>query len=118
LALRVLAPDRDRAHERLGILRRVLLEKGFPADAVGEAREHQGPIGEIGQHPLGYGPVVLDQVALGVALVGPEDFGEVGKPYCVVRGGWFFLMRTGVNHGPLTTPFDYALRNRLVVSES
>src|SRR3989454_11619333 len=58
-------------------LRGVLLEKGLPVDAVGKAREHQRPVGQIGQHPPGYSAVVCDQVALGIALVGPEDFVEV-----------------------------------------
>src|SRR2546423_15534124 len=39
LALRVLAPDRDRSHEGLGVLRGVLLDKGLPGAAVGVAGE-------------------------------------------------------------------------------
>ena len=60
-------------------VRRVLLEEALSGDAVGIAREHHRPVVQVGQEPRRDRAVVLDQVALGVSLLGPEDLVEVAE---------------------------------------
>ena len=79
LALRVLAPHALGPDPVGREARRVLLEEGLARDAVGIARHHQRPVAEIRQQPGSDGAVVGDQVALGVAVLGPEDLLEVGE---------------------------------------
>src|SRR5437879_13897234 len=98
----------------------VRVGEGRVGEAVAEAGEHRGRIGEIGQHPRGYGPVVVDQVALGVALVGPEDLVEVGElDLSWERGDGRRTLRWHLNV-PLPSPFSLFrdLRDWLVIPES
>ncbi len=82
-------------------LRDVPLVKALAANAVRVAHHHDRTIGEERQHRGGNRRVELDQIALGVALVGPEDFvavrdvdarlggraGSLREPLRAVRGG-------------------------------
>ena len=47
-------------------------------DAIGIAHQHVGPSARPAQRPLGDREVVVDQVELGVARGGEEDFAGVG----------------------------------------
>ena len=86
VALRVLAPDRDRldpvGHETW----RILLIEGFPVDAVGKARQHHGAVFEIRQQPGRDGSVILDEIALGVLLFRPEDLVEIRELHFTEHG--------------------------------
>ena len=63
-----------------GVLGQVLLVEGLAADPVGIAQQVRGPLPEVGQQVLRDAVVVADQVALGVAEVGPEDLVQVREP--------------------------------------
>ena len=56
-----------------------LLEKALAVDPVGVARQHDRPVLEIREDPVAHRAVVLDQVPLGVPLLGPEHLREVGE---------------------------------------
>ena len=73
LALRALAPHPLQAHPAGGEARRVLLEEALALDAVREAREDEQAVLQVREQPGRDRAVVLDEVALRVALVGPED---------------------------------------------
>src|SRR5437016_12225884 len=60
-------------------LRGVLLKEGLAADPVGEAREYEGPVPEIGQDERRDAIVVRDQIALGKAVGGPENLFDIGQ---------------------------------------
>ncbi len=79
VALRVLAPDRNRLDPLRHEAGRVFLIEGLAVNAVGIPGEHDGAVLEIRQQPGRHRPVVLDEVALGVLLVGPKHFVEVGE---------------------------------------
>ena len=79
LALRVLAPDALEADPVGREVRGVLLEERLSGDAVGVAGHHERPVLQVGKEPRRDRAVVVDEVALGVALVGPEDLCEVGE---------------------------------------
>ena len=57
----------------------ILLKERLPRDAVGIARHDHRAVLEIGQQPGRDRAVVLDQVALGVAVLRPEHFLHVGE---------------------------------------
>ena len=76
---RVLRIDTLRADPGRSELRCVLLEEGLAGDPVGVAREHEGPVTEIRQDQRRHAIVVGHQIALGVALGGPEDLLEIGQ---------------------------------------
>src|ERR1700683_9556 len=57
---------------------RIFLVEHLALDAVGVAREHHRAIFQIRQHPLRNGAIVCDQIALGVAVLRPEDFLGIG----------------------------------------
>ena len=77
VALRVFTPDRDRLNPIRDEARRVFLVERLAVDPVGIAGEHDRAVLEIRQEPGRHRPVVLDQVALGIAFLGPEDFVQV-----------------------------------------
>ena len=60
-------------------VRRVLLIKALSRDAVGIAGQHHRPIAQVRQQPGRDVPVIVDEIALGVPLLGPEDLVEVGE---------------------------------------
>ena len=87
---RVVAPDRDGADPVGRELGRVLLVERLAVDAVREARHHDWSVPEVRQQPRRDGAVVLDQVALGVLLVLPEDLlqvREAGSPWASEPAG-------------------------------
>lgn len=83
--LGALTPDGLGAKPLRGPLRRILLIEVLALDPVGVARQHDGPVGQVGQQPRRDAAVVLDQVALGVALLGPEHLVEVGQADAAFR---------------------------------
>src|ERR1700682_611976 len=74
LPFRILGVDPRPANPLWGETWRVLLEKALAFDSVGIARQHHRTVFQIGQHPLRDTLVVVDQIALGIAFGGPEDF--------------------------------------------
>ena len=80
VALRGLAPDGLGLDPVRRVTRRVLLvELRLALDAVGVARQHQRPIAQVGKHGRGDRAVVVDEIALGVTLPGPEHLAEVAE---------------------------------------
>ncbi len=77
LALGLLAPHRLEPEPLRRVDRRVFLEERLAVDAVGKAREHDRAVAQVRQQPVRDAAVVLDHVALGVAVGGPEHLVEV-----------------------------------------
>src|SRR5205809_6999079 len=81
VALRILAPDRNRLNPVGNEPGRVFLIERLAVDAVGIAGQYDGTFLQIRQQPGRHRTVVLDQVALGVSLLWPEDLVEVRELY-------------------------------------
>src|SRR6266576_2502692 len=77
VALGVLTPDRNRLDPVGHETGCVFLIERLAVDAVGIARQHDGPVRDIGQQPRSHRAVVLDEIALGVLLLRPKDLVEV-----------------------------------------
>src|SRR3954468_3809653 len=85
IPLGLLAPHSLRAYPLGHMPRRILLKERFSGDAVRIAGEHYGAVLKIWEHPGRYGSIVFDEIALGVAIVGPESFRSVGELYLAIR---------------------------------
>src|SRR2546422_11425406 len=85
VALRILAPDRNRLnpvrHESWGVL---LIER-LAVDSVRIPREHDGAILQIWKQPRSHRTVILDEISLRVTFLGPEDLIEVRELYLAQR---------------------------------
>ena len=73
------------------------LEELLAFVAVHVAVQDLGPIHELRQRDRGDLPVVVDQVALGVAFLRPEDLVEVGQDELVVGGEGPVELRTAAS---------------------
>ena len=70
--------DRRRLDEVRGVGRCLFLVEALALDPVGEAVQHQRPPGQVRQHHVGDGLVVLGEVGLRVAGVGVEHLVRPG----------------------------------------
>src|SRR5207244_6294620 len=120
VALRILAPDSLGADPVGNETRRIFLEEGLARDAIGVTRQHDRPVFQVGQQPWRDRPVIIDQVPLGVALLGPEYLVEVGELDLFGERG----AGSGTLYGHLLVPLPAPrslfgrVRDRLVVPDA
>ena len=77
--LRIVALDHASSEPVRRVRGRRLLVEGLAVDAVGHPLHRERMVGQVRHDQLADVEVVVQQVALGVALVGPEDLREVGQ---------------------------------------
>src|SRR5207248_6904245 len=73
---------------------RSFLEKALAGDTVRIARQYYRPLLEVRQHPFRYGPVIMEQVTLGVALFRPKHLVEVSRFELPLPRSW--LIAAGI----------------------
>ena len=69
----------------------LLLKERFSRDAVGIPVEHHDAVFQVRQHPGRHRAVIIDQIAFGDSLAGPENLVKIGKGRAYLRFRLFLL---------------------------
>ncbi|CPU64033.1 Uncharacterised protein [Mycobacteroides abscessus] len=94
--------DAPRAHPGRDALARVLLEEHLAVDAVGPPLARRGPVGAVGEHDVGDGREVREDVGLRRAGGGVEDLVQVGEAQAVTTDVHRLARPAGCGgHGPI-----------------
>src|SRR5439155_9128138 len=75
----LLAPDSRGPDPRGNVIGSILLEEALAGDPVGISRQYYGAVAKVREQPRRDRAVVIDQVTLGVTLLGPEDLVQVAE---------------------------------------